>query len=104
MDERSKTSADNGRKGGRPQSEATIRAQLAREYISEQLQKSLEPIVAKAINDSILGDRYAREWLSSYAWGKPAINLGVDADGRTLKIVFDAAFNEATSETAADSE
>jgi hypothetical protein len=64
-------SKENGKKGGRPVSEATIRAQLARQYIAEQVKKSLEPIVAKAINDAILGDKYAREWLSDQGWGKP---------------------------------
>lgn len=70
-DKRSVTSAKNGAKGGRPVSEATIRATLAREYISQEVEKSLAPIVAKAINDAILGEKYAREWLSGYAWGKP---------------------------------
>jgi hypothetical protein len=70
-DKRSETSADNGKKGGRPVSEATIRAQIARQYIAEQVKKSLEPIVAKAINDAILGSSEARHWLSDQAWGKP---------------------------------
>ncbi len=71
-------SRKNGKKGGRPPSQAYIRAQVAREYISVQVQNSLTPIVARAISEAIQGDRYAREWLSAYAWGKPKqeISLG----------------------------
>lgn len=70
MDKRTKTSAENGKKGGRPMSYATLRAQAAKEYISGEVEKSLAPIVAKAINDAILGDNSARAWLSDRGWGK----------------------------------
>jgi hypothetical protein len=70
-DKRSQTSAENGKKGGRPMKDSTIRAQLARDYISEQVQHSIEPIVAKAINDAILGNDVARAWLADRAWGRP---------------------------------
>lgn len=69
-DRRSETSAKNGELGGRPVSEATLRTQLAREYISEQLKDSLAPIVAKAITQAMEGDSKARDWLSERAWGK----------------------------------
>ena len=99
-DKRSNTSADNGKKGGRPVSEATIRAQEARNFISEQVKNNLGAIVSKAIVQAIEGDYKAREWLSGYSWGKPAINLGTDEDGQPIKILFDNAF---TSETTDDS-
>ncbi len=69
-DKRSETSAENGKKGGRPISEATLRTQAAREYISLQVKDSLGPIVAKAITQAMEGDYKAREWLSDRAWGK----------------------------------
>lgn len=69
-DKRNETSPNNGKLGGRPISEATLRAQLARDYISAEIEKSLAPIVARAINDAILGDYKAREWLSDRGWGK----------------------------------
>lgn len=82
VDKRSETSAENGKQGGRPVSEATIKAQLAREYIAEHLKQSLEPIVAKAMNDAILGDATARAWLSDRAWGKPKQEMGfTDTEG-----------------------
>lgn len=93
-DERSKTSAENGKKGGRPLSEATIRAQIARDYISKQVEDSLGPIVAKAITQAIEGNSEARNWLSDRAWGKAPINLGVDDEGQPVKMVFDSAFNQ----------
>ena len=58
-DNRSKTSAENGKKGGRPVSESVIRALKARDYISAEVEKQMSPIVARAINDAIRGDRYA---------------------------------------------
>jgi hypothetical protein len=67
-------SRENGKKGGRPVSEATLRAQAAREYISKQLQENLAPIVNRAITDAISGDakerKDAREWLADRGWGK----------------------------------
>ena len=81
-DKRTETSAENGKQGGRPISEATIKAQLAREYIAEHVKQSLEPIVAKAINDAILGDATARAWLADRAWGKPKQEMGfTDTEG-----------------------
>lgn len=70
MDKRSETSAENGKKGGRPISEATLRAQAAKEYISKQTADSLGAIVAKAVTQAIEGDYKAREWLSDRGWGK----------------------------------
>jgi hypothetical protein len=88
-DKRSETSAENGRKGGRPVSEATIKAQLAREYIAEHLKQSLEPIVAKAINDAILGNDSARKWLSDRAWGMPKQDVGfTDTEGNDVPILM----------------
>lgn len=69
-DKRSETSAENGKKGGRPVSDATLRAQAAREYISKHVTDNLAPIVARAVVDAINGDRYARDWLADRAWGK----------------------------------
>ena len=69
-DKRSTTSADNGKKGGRPVSEATLRAQIARDYISSEVERNLEPIVTKAIKQAKDGDKYAREWLFDRAHGK----------------------------------
>lgn len=84
-DKRSETSAENGKMGGRPVSEATIKAQIAREYIAEHVKQSLEPIVAKAINDAILGDDKARAWLSDRAWGKPKQEMGfTDTEGNDI--------------------
>ena len=69
---------------GRPVSDATIKAQLGRKLIADRLEASLEPIVAKAITQALEGDYRAREWLSLNAWGRPAINVGVDAEGQPI--------------------
>jgi hypothetical protein len=93
-------SRENGKLGGRPKSEATIRSQLAREYISLQLKDSLPAIVAKAITQAIEGNSEARNWLSDRGWGKAPINLGVDEDGE--KIVGVPILGGATLEKAAE--
>jgi hypothetical protein len=97
-DKRSTTSAENGKKGGRPISEATIRAQEARDYISQQVKDSLGAIVAKAVTQAIEGDSKAREWLSSYSWGKPAINLGVTDTGEPIPLLVQFLDGTDTSE------
>ena len=70
MSTRQETSPENGKKGGRPVSPATLQTQIAREYIAQQVQDSFSAIVAKAIVQAMEGDKYAREWLSDRAWGK----------------------------------
>ena len=82
--ERSKNYGGARPGAGKPVSQATLRTQKARDYISKMLEKSLTPIVDRAIKDAIKGDFKAREWLSNYAWGKPAINLGTDGEGKPL--------------------
>lgn len=56
---------------GRKPGEATLLAQKARQYIAEQLDKKLKPIVQRALWQAERGDKQARDWLSAYAWGKP---------------------------------
>jgi hypothetical protein len=46
-------------------------------------------IINRAITDAIKGDRYAREWLSNYAIGRPPYNLQISAsDAATLKEIL----------------
>lgn len=95
-DKRSETSAKNGELGGRPVSEATIRTQMAREYISLQLKDSLSPIVAKAITQAIEGDAKARDWLSERAWGKaPQPLVGDNGEQLVVQLVTYAGNNPA---------
>lgn len=86
-DKRKITAPENGKLGGRPKSEATLRAQFARDYISKQVEDSLAPIVARAITQAITGDDKARDWLSDRAWGKAiqATYLS-DDDGNPLEV------------------
>ncbi len=77
-------SAENGKKGGRPKSEATIRTQAARDYISLQVADSLSEIVEKAITQAIEGDYKAREWLSNRAWGKPLESIDHTTNGESM--------------------
>lgn len=85
-EKQSQTSRENGKKGGRPVSDATIRAQLGRDYISKQLQDSLAPIVAKAITLAMEGDYHARDWLSDRAWGKPQQNIDLSSGGNEIEL------------------
>lgn len=96
VDGRSKSSAENGKKGGRPISISRIRAIAARDYISKELQKNLVPIVSQAILDasgrggsstSARERNDARNWLSDRAWGKAVAAIALtDEDGNTNDI------------------
>lgn len=83
-DPRAAPARENGKLGGRPRSEATLRTLAARDYISKELQKNLVPIVAQAIRDAIdpndaKARKDAREWLGDRGWGK-AVQAVVMAD------------------------
>lgn len=66
-----KTSAENGKKGGRPKGYAAIEAEKAREYIAKRVSEELEPIISKAIEQAQAGDSNARKDLLDRAYGKP---------------------------------
>ncbi len=88
-DPRAASARENGKLGGRPQSEATIRTQLAREMISKALQDSLPMIIAKAIVQASEGDDKARQWLSDRAWGKPIQAISAtDDDGNAVPLAI----------------
>lgn len=73
IDGRSKSSAINGKKGGRPLGavdKRTIEARLQREYLIEQFEKHLAPIVETALAQAEAGNKDARDWLTEHAWGK----------------------------------
>jgi hypothetical protein len=81
-------SAENGKLGGRPVSDATLRTQAARDYISLQLADSLPPIVAKAITQAMEGNSDARNWLSDRAWGRPKQEMGfTDSEGSDVAVI-----------------
>jgi len=89
VDQRSLTSADNGKLGGRPKSEATIRTQLARAYIAQEVAANLDKIVTKAVEQAVLGDTSARTWLSEQSWGKPIQrNTLEDDEGNQITILI----------------
>lgn len=69
-DGRSKTSAENGKKGGRPKGYVALEAEKARQMLVERLGKSWVPIVDKAIKQAEGGDATAREWLTTRGYGK----------------------------------
>jgi len=70
QDKRSITSAENGKKGGRPVSEATLKAQEARLKLVQRLEAEWVPIVDKAIEQAKAGDEKARAWLADRGYGK----------------------------------
>lgn len=105
VDKRSASSAENGKKfGGRPKGAASIAADKARAYIAQRVEKELKPIVDTAIKQAIQGDKYAREWLSNYAWGKPTtIIVTEDEDGNRKEIQGNTIIFASQDATATDS-
>lgn len=72
---------------GRKKGLASILADKARDYIAEQLDKELKPIVEKAIEQAKVGDYKAREWLSERGWGKAVQAIVTkDDEGNDLPI------------------
>lgn len=59
MDKRSQTSADNGKKGGRPIASATLRAQMMRERLSEAVDEQFEEMFTPQIEKAKNGDTTA---------------------------------------------
>lgn len=82
-DKRSKTSAANGKLGGRPKGFAALESERQRDMVAKKLKKEFEPIVTRAIKDAKEGDKYARTWLSEFAYGKPTQPI-TGADGSDL--------------------
>ncbi len=68
----------NGLKGGRPKGYAALQAEKARDFIAKKLEKHFAPIVEKAIEQAIEGNKDARDWLFERAHGRPRQTLGVD--------------------------
>lgn len=72
---------------GRKKGLASILADKARDYIAEQIDKELKPIVEKAIEQAKAGDYKAREWLSERGWGKAVQAIVTkDEEGNDLPI------------------
>lgn len=71
MDRRSETSAENGKKGGRPVSSATLRAQEGRRIMAEMLENDLNDIYEALREKAMKGDVAAINTLFDRAWGKP---------------------------------
>lgn len=87
MDRRSLTSAENGRKGGRKKGQATLLAEKAREFIAQELEKNLKPIVLKAIAGAKQGKKDDRDWLSNRAWGREVQAFKLeDQDGNAVPL------------------
>jgi len=71
------------RQVGRPKGSKaahTLDAEAGRAYIIMRVQKSLEPIMDKAIELAIEGDNTARKDLMDRAFGRPAETLEVHGD------------------------
>ena len=87
-DKRSTTSRENGKKGGRPKGYAALQAEKARIFIAEQVEQYWGPIVKKAIQQAIKGDKYAREWLYDRGYHKPRQTVGLEGGEEGEPIEF----------------
>lgn len=100
-DKRSKTSAENGKLGGRPISTTTLITQESRKYIAEQVRANLEGIVSQMLAKSLDGDLPATRELFDRAFGK-AVQAVVteNEDGERLSIVLAAELAKRNDNTA----
>lgn len=84
-----KASIENGKKGGRPKGTvgtARLEADKAKEYIAKRVTENLEPIINKALEQAIAGDKDARRDLLDRGYGKPKET--VEHTGN-VSVVFD---------------
>ena len=86
MDGRKNTSAENGKKGGRPISTATLETQVLREYITKRVIKEKAKIVTALINKAKDGDIQAAKELFDRAVGKARESLDVTSGGKPIPI------------------
>ncbi len=76
-------SRENGKLGGRPKGYPALEAERARLIVTQKLATEFEPIVDKAIEQAKEGNKDAREYLSTFAYGKPAQPI-TGKDGKDL--------------------
>ncbi len=86
MDGRANTSAENGKKGGRPKGFSAIQAEKTREYIAHRIAEEQEPIVNALIDKAKTGDVPAFKELMDRGFGKVRETMDITTDGE--KIVF----------------
>lgn len=105
MDGRSNTSAENGKKGGRPKGYSAIEAEQARILLIEKLKKDLPDIYNALAEKAMAGDVPAAKELFDRAYGRAQQYVDLTTDGESLKIMFDEVFNKngITSSTEEDS-
>lgn len=81
MDGRSKTSADNGKKGGRPITTATLKTQMARERLAQKIEEEFEALVQPQIDKAKAGDTTAFNSL----WDKAIIKPPTQTENKNIK-------------------
>lgn len=82
-DKRSKTSAANGKLGGRPKGFAALESERQRVEAAKILEKEFLPIFNKAISQAKDGDKAARDYVTEFAFGKPTQPI-TGANGKDL--------------------
>lgn len=79
-------SRENGRKGGRPKSEASILAERARIRLAQKISEELEPLMDAQIEQAKKGNTAAFKELLDRGFGKVKEEMDITTDGE--KIVF----------------
>lgn len=81
-------SRENGKKGGRPKGYAALQAEKAREILVEELMESWQPIVMKAVEGALAGNKDDRAWLTDRGFGKALENLALHDPDDVLKTIL----------------
>jgi hypothetical protein len=85
-------SVENGKKGGRPKGSKathTLEAERAKIIILQRYLEALEPILNKAVEQAIAGDKAARDWLSERATGKVPNAIELPGGRGELKLTWE---------------
>lgn len=75
-------SAENGKKGGRPRSEATI----LREVLIRKIEENAEPIAEALLKKGMTGDVQALRELLDRGLGKPQQSVDHTTNGESLNV------------------
>lgn len=100
MDRRSITSAQNGKKGGRKKKQSTIKAEKARDILSQMVFKEIKPIGLKLIEKAKTGDIPAIKELFDRAFGKAPQSIETPDIKEALQIIFDNEFTQKTKDSS----
>lgn len=86
MDGRSRTSAENGRKGGRPKGFSALAAERMRAKVAEELEVNYDKYFRPQLEKAADGDTFAWKELREFAYGKSQQAVDHTTNGKDMPL------------------